>query len=202
MKLSQRRAESVRNYIIKNFGIAPERIRAKGYGPTKPVADNKTKEGKAQINRRSKLTSSANKRLQGVCLCAGFQGFSHQVQCIGPGYRCCHWRRHRQGRFGGCRRLAHAGHWPCSPFGDWREAKFVLRTVTDAKGKVTESAIAYGHLLGTLIDFIFIAFVVFLVTKALIKPPPPDLLPGPARNALSRSRSRHANARLVGRAWT
>ena len=32
------------------------------------------------------------------------------------------------------------------PSGDWREAKFVLRTVTDAKGKVTESAIAYGHL--------------------------------------------------------
>lgn len=59
------------------------------------------------------------------------------------------------------------------PSGDWREAKFVLRTVTDAKGKVTDSAIAYGHLIGTLIDFIFIAFVVYLVTKALIKPPPP-----------------------------
>ena len=62
------------------------------------------------------------------------------------------------------------------PAGDWREAKYVLRTVTDAKGKVTESAIAYGHLIGTIIDFIFIAFVVFLVAKALIKPPPP----GPA----------------------
>jgi len=59
------------------------------------------------------------------------------------------------------------------PAGDWREAKLVLRTVTDAKGKVTESAIAYGHLMGTLIDFILIAFVVFLVTKALIKPAPP-----------------------------
>ena len=62
------------------------------------------------------------------------------------------------------------------PAGDWREAKDVLRTVTDAKGKVTESAIAYGHLMGTVIDFIFIAFVIFLVAKALIKPPPP----GPA----------------------
>jgi large conductance mechanosensitive channel len=62
------------------------------------------------------------------------------------------------------------------PSGDWREAKYVLKTVTDAKGKVTESAISYGHLIGTIIDFIFIAFVVFLVTKALIKPPPP----GPA----------------------
>ena len=59
------------------------------------------------------------------------------------------------------------------PSGDWREAKIVLRTVTDAKGKVSESAIAYGHLIGTLIDFICIAFVVFLVTRALIKPAPP-----------------------------
>ncbi len=59
------------------------------------------------------------------------------------------------------------------PAGDWREAKFVMRTVTDAKGKVTDSAIAYGHLIGTIIDFFFIALVVFLITKALIKPPPP-----------------------------
>lgn len=58
------------------------------------------------------------------------------------------------------------------PSGDWREAKWVLRTVTDANGKVTESAIAYGHLLGTIVDFIFIAFVVFLIARALIKPQP------------------------------
>ena len=51
MKLSQRRADSVRNYLIKNFKIAPERISAKGFGPTKPVADNKTAAGK-QKNRR------------------------------------------------------------------------------------------------------------------------------------------------------
>ncbi len=51
IKLSQHRAESVRNYLVKTFGIAPERISAKGYGPAKPVADNKTKEGKLQ-NRR------------------------------------------------------------------------------------------------------------------------------------------------------
>jgi len=50
-KLSQARAESVRKYIIEKFGIAPNRITAKGYGFSKPVADNKTKEGKAK-NRR------------------------------------------------------------------------------------------------------------------------------------------------------
>jgi len=59
------------------------------------------------------------------------------------------------------------------PAGDWREAKYVLRTFTDAKGKVTDSAIAYGHLIGTVLDFFFVALVVFLITKALLKPPPP-----------------------------
>jgi len=56
------------------------------------------------------------------------------------------------------------------PAGDWREAKLVLRTVVDAKGKVSQSAIAYGHLLGSLVDFTLIALVVFLVTKMLLKP--------------------------------
>lgn len=51
IKLSQRRADSVRNYILNKSGIASERIKAAGYGPAKPVADNKTKEGKAK-NRR------------------------------------------------------------------------------------------------------------------------------------------------------
>jgi len=51
MKLSQRRADSVRSYLIKTLGVAPERLEAKGYGPTKPRSTNKTKEGKAS-NRR------------------------------------------------------------------------------------------------------------------------------------------------------
>ena len=58
------------------------------------------------------------------------------------------------------------------PAGDWRDAKFVLRTVTDAKGKTTDSAIAYGHLMGTLLDFFFIALVVFFIARALLKPSP------------------------------
>lgn len=61
MKLSQRRAESVRNYIIKNFGIAPERLTATGFGPTKPVADNKTKAGKQQ-NRRIESNFTCNEK--------------------------------------------------------------------------------------------------------------------------------------------
>jgi OOP family OmpA-OmpF porin len=50
-KLSQRRADSVKKYMVDKFGVDPSRIAAKGYGLTKPVASNKTKEGKAQ-NRR------------------------------------------------------------------------------------------------------------------------------------------------------
>lgn len=58
------------------------------------------------------------------------------------------------------------------PSGDWREARLVMKTVTDEAGKQTEAAIQYGHLIGTIVDFIIIAFVVFLVTRALLKPEP------------------------------
>uniref|UniRef100_C6E7V5 OmpA/MotB domain protein n=1 Tax=Geobacter sp. (strain M21) TaxID=443144 RepID=C6E7V5_GEOSM len=51
MKLSQRRADSVRKYLVDRFGVAPERVKAVGFGPTKPAADNKTAAGK-QKNRR------------------------------------------------------------------------------------------------------------------------------------------------------
>lgn len=58
------------------------------------------------------------------------------------------------------------------PSGDWREARLVLKTVTDAAGKQTEAAIQYGHLIGTVIEFVLIAFVVFIITKALLRPEP------------------------------
>jgi len=58
------------------------------------------------------------------------------------------------------------------PGGNWREAKTVLSTSTDAAGKVTENAILYGHFIGTLLDFVIIAFVVFMITKSLLKPAP------------------------------
>ena len=59
------------------------------------------------------------------------------------------------------------------PGGNWREAKVALTTTTDASGKVTENAILYGHFLGTVVDFIIVALVVFLIVKALVKPAPP-----------------------------
>jgi len=51
MKLSQRRAESVVNYLVEKFEIERSRLSAKGYGKTKPIADNSTEAGR-QKNRR------------------------------------------------------------------------------------------------------------------------------------------------------
>ena len=51
LTLSQKRAEAVRNILIKNYNISPDRVVAKGYGESKPIASNKTKEGRAK-NRR------------------------------------------------------------------------------------------------------------------------------------------------------
>lgn len=60
LNLSQRRADSVRNYLIKKLGINPSRVTAKGYGKSQPIADNKTKEGK-QKNRRTIAVFSVGK---------------------------------------------------------------------------------------------------------------------------------------------
>jgi outer membrane protein OmpA-like peptidoglycan-associated protein len=49
-KLSERRAKSVEKYMIQK-GVPGDKIDSVGYGETKPVADNATKEGRAK-NRR------------------------------------------------------------------------------------------------------------------------------------------------------
>lgn len=58
------------------------------------------------------------------------------------------------------------------PGGAWREAKIVLASRTDAAGKVVENAMTIGAFLGAVVDFVIIAFVVFMITKALLKPAP------------------------------
>lgn len=54
--LSEDRAMAVKTYIISK-GITDERVRAKGYGQTKPIADNRTAAGRAK-NRRVELKLS------------------------------------------------------------------------------------------------------------------------------------------------
>jgi outer membrane protein OmpA-like peptidoglycan-associated protein len=51
MKLSERRAQSARNYLNENFGIALERMTPVGYGFSRPMAPNDPIAGNAQ-NRR------------------------------------------------------------------------------------------------------------------------------------------------------
>lgn len=58
------------------------------------------------------------------------------------------------------------------PSGDWREAKYVLSTATDANGEIIENAIHYGRFAGTLVNFIIVSFAVFIVVKLLVKPVP------------------------------
>ncbi len=50
-KISEKRAESAKKYIMDKFNIPGDRMSIKGYGSQKPIADNKTKEGRAK-NRR------------------------------------------------------------------------------------------------------------------------------------------------------
>lgn len=50
-KLSQRRVDAVKKYLVEKFGIEAFRLSTKGYGLTKPIASNATKEGR-QKNRR------------------------------------------------------------------------------------------------------------------------------------------------------
>lgn len=52
--LSQKRADAVVKYLAGK-GIAAARLQAKGYGPDKPIADNKTRAGQ-QKNRRVEFT--------------------------------------------------------------------------------------------------------------------------------------------------
>ena len=51
LKLSQRRAEAVRKYLIEKQGVSAARLTAKGFGEAKPVSTNATDEGRAK-NRR------------------------------------------------------------------------------------------------------------------------------------------------------
>lgn len=53
LRLSQARADAVRNYLIQ-AGIEPERLKAKGYGESQPIAPNDTPENK-QKNRRTEF---------------------------------------------------------------------------------------------------------------------------------------------------
>jgi len=51
LRLSNDRANAVRDYLVKEFGVEASRLNAKGYGESRPIATNDTEEG-MQKNRR------------------------------------------------------------------------------------------------------------------------------------------------------
>lgn len=51
LTLSQKRAEAIKHFLVKEFEIAENRLLVKSYGKSKPIADNETDEGRAH-NRR------------------------------------------------------------------------------------------------------------------------------------------------------
>src|SRR3954452_3340971 len=53
---------------------------------------------------------------------------------------------------------------PALPSGEWRTAQVLI-------GK---SALKWGSFLGNVVDFVIIAFIVFLITKALIREKAPE----------------------------
>jgi outer membrane protein OmpA-like peptidoglycan-associated protein len=54
-KLSEKRAKAVMDYLVKKVGIAADRLKAVGYGESKPAYSNDTEEGRAK-NRRVEFT--------------------------------------------------------------------------------------------------------------------------------------------------
>lgn len=54
LALSQHRAESVRNLLIKNYAIESDRLTAQSFGMARPIADNETPEGRNK-NRRVEM---------------------------------------------------------------------------------------------------------------------------------------------------
>lgn len=63
------------------------------------------------------------------------------------------------------------------PRGEWRSAKLVIGTMTGADGKEVVNALNYGTFFGNVVDFLIIGFVVYLMTKALLREKPVEAAP-------------------------
>jgi len=64
IKLSVKRAESVKAYLVKH-GVVSDRIITKGMGSTEPIGDNNTKAGRA-MNRRVEIRSTIKQQVEAL----------------------------------------------------------------------------------------------------------------------------------------
>ncbi|WP_343211110.1 OmpA family protein [Archangium violaceum] len=62
-KLSLARAEAVRGYLVSK-GVEPSRLEAKGFGPDRPLASNKTEKGRAANRRVEFIIVTAERELK------------------------------------------------------------------------------------------------------------------------------------------
>ncbi|TMH66236.1 MAG: hypothetical protein E6H57_13735 [Betaproteobacteria bacterium] len=65
MKLSELRAENVVTYLVDRSGIARSRLKAVGYGESRPLGDNRTEEGK-RLNRRINAIIACATDIEGI----------------------------------------------------------------------------------------------------------------------------------------
>ena len=56
--------------------------------------------------------------------------------------------------------------------GEWRAARIVLSEAAGPDGKPVVNALNYGAFLGTVVDFVIVSFVVFLIVRQFLKPSP------------------------------
>ena len=61
---------------------------------------------------------------------------------------------------------------PLIPGGEWRTAKLVISRAVGPDGKEVLNALNYGSFVGSLVDFVVIAFCVYIIMKALVKEAP------------------------------
>src|SRR2546421_11338649 len=55
------------------------------------------------------------------------------------------------------------------PQGDWKAAKIVLSRTVGPDGKEVVNSINYGTFIGMILDFVIVAFVVFLIVRWFLK---------------------------------
>jgi len=73
LDLSERRAASVRAYLVENYGVSGSRLQSAGFGESRPVDSNESAEGR-QMNRRVEIVRS------------GSEAPSPQPKAVSPGF--------------------------------------------------------------------------------------------------------------------
>lgn len=61
-ELSKKRAESVKKYLVEKFGVEESRLTTRGLGGSRPIASNKTKDGRKQNRRVEAVLDYVNKK--------------------------------------------------------------------------------------------------------------------------------------------